>query len=298
MFRFSALLILLTVLTQILPAQVQQSNVYLFDMRPSDDGAYQFSNPRWLTYFNRNGYNNHPTFIEDELLYLSVQMPYQQQPDIFALNLQDTTRARVTATSEGEYSPARMPDFYNFSAVRMEFQGADTLIRLWQFPLNRRASENGRPLFKYLTNIGYYHWLNSQQVAVFLTENPSVLGIANLYSDEVQRLTENVGRTFRTLPNGNLAFVQKGSGSSWELMEMPPRPGRRAQKIIDTLPGSEDFAVLPDGTFLMGEGSKLFKYNRSRDETWVEIADFSYYNISNITRLAVSRDGKIAIVGR
>jgi len=285
-------------LVQLLPAQIQQSNVYLFDMRSGDDGTYQFSNPRWLTYFNRNGYNNHPTFMEDDLLYLSVQMPYQQQPDVFALNLRDTTRTRITATSEGEYSPERMPDFYNFSAVRMEFQGQDTLLRLWQFPINRRANENGRPLFKYLTNIGYYHWLNSQQVAVFLTGETPQLGIANIYSDNVQPLAENVGRTFRSLPNGNLAFVKKENGSSWQLMEMPPRPNMKAQKIIDTLPGSEDFVILPDGTFLMGEGSKLYKYNRSRDESWVEIADFSYYDISGITRLAVSRDGKIAIVGR
>ena len=68
------------------------------------------------------------------------------------------------------------------------------------------------------------------------------------------------------------------------------------QPIIASLGGVEDFAVLPDGSYIMGRGSKLYKFNRFRDEDWIEIADLRYYNITNISRLAVSPDLKIAIV--
>jgi hypothetical protein len=71
-----------------------------------------------------------------------------------------------------------------------------------------------------------------------------------------------------------------------------PRP------VVNTLPGAEDFAVLDDGTLLMGLDSKIFKFNPLRDVTWTEVADLNYYNIGGITRLAVSRDGKIAVVAR
>lgn len=297
MFRIILLLLMTGLFSGRLPAQMPQSDVYLFDMVPQADSAYTFSNPRWLTHFNPNGYNNHPSFVEDDLLYLSVQMPNQDQPEIVALNLRDTTRVRVTATNSGEYSPARMPDFYNFSAVRMEFRGQDTLLRLWQFPLRRQPNDVGKPVFKYITNIGYYHWLSNQQVALFLTEETPVLAIANLYNDQVQRIATNVGRTFRTLPNGRLVYLQKNEYGPAQLMEVDPRAPGRPQLIINALNGSEDFAILNDGTILMAQGSKLYKFKRPRDGGWIEVADFSYYDISNITRLAVSRDGKLAFVG-
>jgi hypothetical protein len=72
--------------------------------------------------------------------------------------------------------------------------------------------------------------------------------------------------------------------------------GASPQKIIETIPGSQDFALLPDGTFIMARGSKLFKFNRFMDENWIEIADLRYYDIKNITRLAISGSYKIAIV--
>ena len=69
-----------------------------------------------------------------------------------------------------------------------------------------------------------------------------------------------------------------------------------AVKVIDVVKGSEDFEVLPDGTFIMGSGSKLYKYNPYVDEDWREIADLRFYEIRNITRLAVSSDYKLAVV--
>jgi hypothetical protein len=298
MRRATTLFLLLFVLALRLPAQMSSSNVYLFNLQQVGDTTIRFSNPRWLTAFNPNGYNDHPAFIENDLLFIASQQPQQTQPDIVALNLRDGSRARVTATQEGEYSPARMPDFLSFSAVRMEFQPGDTLLRLWQFPVNRQPNDNGKPVFKYLTNIGYYHWLNRQQVAVFLVGEPNSLGIADLRNDQVQTIATNVGRTFRTLPNGNLIYVQKNSFAPWQLMEADAMNNYSATPLITVLPGAEDFALLPDGTILMARGAKVFKYRPRFDENWIEVADFSGYDLSTITRMAVSMDGKIALVAR
>jgi hypothetical protein len=134
-------------------------------------------------------------------------------------------------------------------------------------------------------------------VAVYVVDNPSYLALANVDTDELLPIATNTGRCIRKLPNGNLAFVQKSEYSAWRLMEASLyRRDIEPQTIITTLPGSEDFTVLPDGTFLMGRGSKLYKFNRFRDSDWVEIADLRFYNINNISRLAVSPDWKIAIV--
>lgn len=279
-----------------LMAQLPQSNIYLFNMQRTADTVWEFTQPRFLTGFNPEGYNNQPEFFSENELYISSQLPSQAQPDLYLLNLADRTKERVTETKEGEFSPNRMPDYYSFSAIRQEFMGPDTVIRLWQFPIDRLT--NGRPVFKYLRGIGYYAWINSKQVAVFVVDNPSYLALANVDTDELVPIATNTGRCIRKLPNGNLAYVQKSEYSNaWRLMEVSLYQREfQPREIVPTVSGSEDFAVLPDGTFLMGHGSRLYKFNRFRDTEWVEIADLRFYNINNISRLAVSPDWKIAIV--
>ena len=275
-------------------AQLPQSNIYLFDLEVTDT-SIDLSKPRFLTYFNEKGYNNQPHFFSEEEIYFTARMPYTTQTDLYKLDLENKTKTMVTSTTSGEYSAQRMPDYYSFSAVRQEVVGGDTLQRLWQFPIDRMS--NGKPVFKYLNNIGYYHWLNSYEVVVFLVDNPTnYLAIADTRSDQVTNIASNPGRCFQRMSNGHLAFIQKSTFGDWLLMEKDYSRRRPAQKIIESLPGSEDFAILPDGTFLMGSGSKLYKYNRFTDEEWVEIADLSFYDISSITRLAISDDLKLAIV--
>jgi hypothetical protein len=291
-FTFLSALLLGTTLL----AQLPKSNIYLFQVQKQNDTVYTFSEPRYLTGFNPDGYNNQPAFFSADEIYISSQLPAQQQPEIYLLNLKERTKLRVTETVEGEFSPRRMPDYYNFSAIRQEYLNRDTVIRLWQFPLDRLT--NGRPVFKYLSGIGYYEWINSKEVAVFVVDQPNYLALANVDTDDLIPVATDVGRCMQKLPNGNLAFVQKTAYGSWKIKEFSLYSrGRIApQDVIPTLPGTEDFTVLPDGSFLMGKGSKLYKFNRFQDEDWVEIADLRYYNINNITRLAVGPDMKLAIV--
>ena len=301
-------------------AQVQPSNVYLFKITRLNDTTYSFKQPQLLTHFNNGGYNNQPAFFDNNRLYISSQRLGEAKPDLYMLDLRNKTKYRVTNTPEGEFSPELMPTRYQFSAVRQEINGRDTLQRLWQFPTDRLS--NGKPVFKYLNNIGYYEWLNSKKVAVFIVDNPSQLAVADVDTDELEPVAVGVGRCFKKLSNGNLAFVKKSAfDNDWAIMEKRLSSSNKSRysrsryssrsrnqqiddesedetvsKIIETLPGSEDFEVMRDGTFLMGLGSRIFKYNRYRDEDWVEIADLKYFGIRNITRLALSSDNKLAVV--
>lgn len=297
-------------------AQVQPSNIYLFKMIRINDTTYNFTEPKFLTQFNDGGYNNQPSFFDNYRLYITSQSFGQAQPDLFMLDLRNDTKYRITNTPEGEYSPNLMPTRYQFSAIRQEISARDTLLRLWQFPMDRLS--NGKPIFKYLNNIGYYEWINSKNVAIFVVDNPNFLAIANTDTDKLEPVATGVGRCFKKLSNGNLAFVKKNDfDNDWAIMEKKlsssrsSRYGRSSRsrvkiddesedetisKIIETLPGSEDFEVMRDGTILMGLGSRIFKFNRYRDEDWVEIADLKYFGIRNITRLELSADNKLAVV--
>lgn len=296
MVRIFATFLFIGVLFSQLPAQLPKSNIYLFDINQVSDSIYNFDNARWLTFFNERGYNNQPSFFSPQQLYITVQMPNEGQTELYLLDLLKQTKVKVTETMESEFTAQRMPDYYSFSSIRQEMNGQDTLLRLWQYPIDRL--DNGHPVFKYITNVGYYSWLNGTEVALYITESPAYLAIANTRTDDLRPIATNVGRCFTKLPNGNLLYVQKDEyDDEWYLMEKNLyRKTMQPKAIVKTLKGSEDFALLPDGTFIMGRGSKLYKYNRFVDEDWIEIADLSYYDIRNISRLAVSPDSKIAVV--
>ncbi|HMO38306.1 MAG TPA: hypothetical protein PKC76_03320 [Saprospiraceae bacterium] len=280
---------------------IQKSNVYVFDLKQYNDSTFQLSQPRYLTAFNSNGYNNHPAFFSKNELCLSVQTLEDRQPDLYLFDLEKKTKTRLTQTAEGEYSAFPMGDGYRFSAVRQEYGRTDSTLTLWEFPIDRL--HDGRPIFKYIRNIGYYQWLNSSQVAAFFVGNPNSLAIVDVRTDSRTPVATNVGRCFRKLPNGNLAYVSKSSTGPWELKQKKligqetQEEKERGITIAETLPGVEDFAVLPDGSFLMGKSSRLYHLNpRSRNPEWKEISNLQFYRINNITRLALSDDMKLAIV--
>jgi len=290
--RYSFFLLFLLGCSLSLFAQLPKSNVYLFQLDQKNDTLFELSKPQYLSNYNYKGYNNQPAFVNVNEVYMTVQLPGENQTDIFGFNLRERSKTQITSTREGEFSPQLMPDRYNFSCIRQEFSGVDTIQRLWQFPIDRLSP--GKPVFKYVKNIGYYHWINSYQVALFLVDDPNYLVLGDTRTDDTEAIASNIGRCFQILEGRFLVFLQKSAYREWALFEYNLFNGS-SKKIIDVIPNSEDFVVLPDGTIIMGSGTKLFKFKKG-DTDWKEIADLRFYKIHNITRLAISYDNKLAIV--
>ena len=275
------------------------TNIYLFDFQQPTDSTFEFSNPKYLTDFNNLGYNNQPHFTDTDVLFITVQFPEDTtQTDIYALNLLSKTKTQITATAESEYSPTLIPNGNEdaqpeFSSVRVEMDGTQ---RLWRFPVDR--SDNGQPINEYITEIGYHYWINSRKLLLFQVGEPNRLVMANLYNDQTVNVASKTGRCFQKMPFGKVAYVHMISDKTWLLKELDPH-SNESRLITATLKDSEDFITLQDGTIIMGKGSKMYKFNKQKDTTWVQIADFSEHRIYDITRLAINPDeNKIAIVNR
>jgi len=272
-----------------------KSDILLFLLTKSADSTWRPEAARFLTAFNRGGYNNQPNFFGNNELWLTVQFPKDTtQTDIMALDLLLKTQTRVTATlTTAEYSPTPMPGGKRFSSVRVEEDGNQ---RLWSFPLDR--SDNGRPEFPKIYNVGYHCWLRDTLAALFIVgENgqPHTLQIVGTKGQKMQRIASSIGRCLLKKSDGNLLFVQKATEQTWYLKIWNPKTN--LQEIVLKMPaGTEDFALLPDGTLLCGSNAKLFQYKASRNSDWKEVADLSKYGVKKITRLAVSKDGKLAVV--
>lgn len=293
MSKLLTLTFLLLGLLNLNAQDVPVTNLYLFQLEMNGIDL-DFTQPQFLTKFNLNGYNNQPSFFSNNELYITAQHAGQKQTDIYAFDLKKQTMTQVTATPESEFSPTKMPNGFWFSAVRVE-RDADATQRLWKFPIDRLGA--GEPVFPYVRNVGYHFWLNRSNVALFIVGNPNQLVLADAEDGSSIRLNiNNPGRCFQRLSNGNMAFVHKETDETWRIKEMDATG--QTKNIVETLGGSEDFVILRDGTFLMGRGSKLYAFRPGKSEDWKLIGDFKNFGINRITRMAVSADGKIAMVGQ
>ena len=72
---------------------------------------------------------------------------------------------------------------------------------------------------------------------------------------------------------------------------------KEKKKVVSTIPGSEDYAILKDGSLIMGSKGKLYRYDSATGGDWKQIADFSA-ELGDFYRIAVNTQGdRIAMVG-
>lgn len=290
-------IILIAILSPLTPSvgQLPNTQVFAFDMDKFGE-QIEFKNCKLLTGFNPYGYNNQPQWINNNELYITVQTPYDTaQTEIYSLSLLNNILTPVTATRESEYSATLMPDRKNISLIRVD-ASPEGIQRLWTYPLDR--SNSGKNILPLHENIGYHCWLSDKKLALFIVNEASNnLKIVNVEDQSAIQLTSGIGRTLARMNDGKLAFVQKATAQTWYIKALDPI-SYSSEIIIQTLPGSEDFTLLPDGTILMGSGGKLYSYKIGNAvKEWTEIADFTKYGLNNIKRLTVSRDlDRIALV--
>lgn len=291
MYRFACLIFLLCYLGTA-SGQAPTTQLYVFDLR-SGDTTVTLTNPRYLSNFNSDGYNNQPNWAAGDVLYASVKTPDMVQTDIYRFDLGNNTRQRLTQTEAGEYSPKKVMGTNRFSAIRQEFLEQDTVLRLWDFPAD--LSDNGRPVLN-LAGIAYYEWLNNDQLALLMVEEPRTLVMASASGAPSRTLATGVGRTFTRLSNGNLVYVDK-STTPYQLVEKNLyRLEEPAKVIAPMLTGTEDFVLLPDGSYLAGNDNKLYRLRPGTAENWREVVDLSSYSIRRISRMALNNQGQLALV--
>lgn len=264
------------------------SQLYLIEYTRVAD-KFNVDYVRYLSAFNEKGYNNQPKFFSPDELYISSDYYSKGVPEIIKLDLSDETLERMTHSVEHDYSPAPLPGYDGFSTVRIEQDGKTQ--SLWAY--DNQSFDPGVRLLDDVSTIGYYQWLDDNNVAMFLLPEPFTLAIGNAAENSIQPKLENIGRCFNLNDDGDLLFTQK-VGDTHYIKSYNHQSGS-INTICPVYADSQDFAYLRGGTLLMGKGHKLYAYQIDTNEGWVEVMDLKEYGISTISRLSVSR-GKIALV--
>ena len=243
---------------------------------------------------NRAGYDNQPSFTPDGRAILFTSIHEDGQGDVYRYDLTSKSIARVTATAESEYSPTVMPGGRRFSVIRVE---KDSAQRLWSFALD---GSDPRLVIESLKPVGYHAWLDANTLVMFVLGTPNALVAGHLRTGRMDTLARRIGRSLTRIPDGSGFSFTQGADSAQMLRTMRA-PGRPARDLVALPPGSQDIVWLDGGTVLSGSGSNLLVWRRGA-AAWAEVADLSAAGVTQISRLAVSPDGRwlaiVAVPGR
>lgn len=264
----------------VLHAQLPETDIFLVKIK-KENGNLQFSKPENIT--NRKGYDNQPSFTFDNKQLLFVSVIDTTQSDVYSYDLAKKQISQITHSRESEYSPTLSQDGKMYTVVRVD---ADSGQRLYDLPV-KKINEG-----KYIKNsdsVGYYCRLSDTAIAMFVLGKSNTLQIVNPRNGNRLLIASDIGRCMKLNNDRDfLYFVIKGNSEEWFIYRMNTAD-YKVTRVMKTLSKSEDYALMPDGEILMGQGTKLYEMDNENPKL---IADFSMV-MSGFYRIAINKDGSL-----
>jgi len=280
------LLTTLAVLPLLLVAQ-PNTDIFIFDLN-TQNGKFELSNMKNIS--NNEGYDNQPSFLDDR--YVLFASTRNGQTDIVKYHMDYDSKSWVNFSQGGEYSPLKIPNKNEVSAVRLDTDGKQ---RLYTYSLSNGESTE---LIANLV-VAYYTWIDDHTiVSAIIEENGLNLYITNLQDSSSKKYATNVGRSFHKIPNTNLvSFISKEDENNWQIKSINPKTGV-IKVIANTMQGVEDICWVGINTILSGKENVLYKLTLQKDNDWKEVANLKSNGINKITRLATNPESsKLLIAG-
>ncbi|CAN5330448.1 hypothetical protein BH09BAC5_BH09BAC5_24170 [soil metagenome] len=275
-----------------LAAQLPESEVWLFSFT-EQSGNYTFTDGKNIS--NHKGYDNQPFFSNDGLWMLFTSEQDSGQTDIFQYNIKLGQSNKFTNSSESEYSPEYFSTDNSFSDVVVE---KDSTQRLWKYSYHPDyAYPQSTILFPDVKNVAYSRWFNDSIVFLCLLPEPMHLVVANVNTQKVSKCAKDVNRSMavyhRNNNNNLFLYSQMQVDSTWEIAALSSFGNPDLDFMpVPFLEGSQDFAVDNNDNLFMASGTKLYFWKIGKSKTWKPIADFKENGLTNISRIAISPDGK------
>ncbi|WP_299107196.1 nuclear transport factor 2 family protein [uncultured Winogradskyella sp.] len=258
---------------------LSQSNteIFLIDL-DVNNSKIELSNAKNIS--NNDGYDNQPSFLDER--YIVFASTRNGQTDIAKYDTRYNAKIWTNHTEGGEYSPLKIPNKHEISAVRLDLDGKQ---RLYTYSLSNGQSTE---LINNLI-VAYYTWFDENTIVSAVIEDKELnLYVSNLLDGTNTKYASNVGRSFHKIPNSNLvSFISKENENQWQIKSLNPKTGV-IKVIANTLTGVEDICWLTSKTILSGKDSTLFKLTLNKDNNWKTVSDLTSSGITKITRLSAN----------
>lgn len=247
------------------------------------DGSMKISNFKNIS--NAPGYDSQPSFYDlNNIIFSGIR---DGNTDIRAYNMPSGQSWWLNLpTDGGEYSPMVIPGERNVSAVRLD---ADGLQRLYRYPMPEKPSE----LMIEGLQVAYYNYA-SKDVLIASVLSGSQLDLVrhDFTTNRTDTLLTHAGRSIHRVPDSEfMSYTSQNEDKNWDIYQLDIKTGESF--FVAQLPvGIQDHIWLDDSKLLCGSGAKLYLYDFFGSANWVETADLSIHKLKDITRLALSLDGK------
>jgi hypothetical protein len=259
-----------------------QSNneIFLFDIE-NNNSKIELKNGKNIS--NNAGYDNQPSFYNDNLLLFASTR--NNQTDIATYSISDQKTTFINSTPEGgEYSPQKIPNSKNVSAVRLDNDGKQ---RLYSYDFK---TGNSKVLIDSLI-IAYYTWYDEQTIVSAVIEADNLnLYVTNTKTGNSRKHASNVGRSFHKIPNSNLVSFISKEDEKLIIKSLDPFTGE-IKTITETK--SEDMFWLIDGSILIPLKNTIYKFNPKKDKVFTVLRIFDNNNLQNITRITTNEKGTL-----
>jgi hypothetical protein len=210
----------------------------------------------------------HPT---DSILYFIREKEGKHEVVSFGWPEKKSTILQTSA--EPLFYPALTPDRKFISCIKGK--------KLGKFPVAGGSWVgllNDLPLQNYI-------WIDENSALIISEGDPNSLNLVSFRPRKVVHIASHVGEPLVHAKN-TFAFVHKLSVDSWSIKRI--NADGSIGIIAETLPDSEQFAILPDGKILMLQEQKLFVYTASGG--WIDPDDGSG-KYSGIKSMGVNSSG-------
>jgi len=262
-------------------AQTPVTDLFIVQMEV-EVGVSVFGAPKRISV--HNGYNNQPAFTIDGKSILFNADPLGNT-DIFRYDIEKDTTFQITETVIGEYSPTPISRS-SFVSVVVEPDGRQ---RLWEYDLNTGES---KLYVAERDSVGYFNILSDGQIPMFVLGSPQSIRIWNPATKTERRVDGIPGRSIRKHPNlDGFVFIDTSRPDRNLIVDVDPVTLER-QAIAQMPDGALDLVFGPDGTLYASSGSIIYAYSSEAGGIWKSVVDFRNFGLSNISRMAVSPDGR------
>jgi len=265
-----------------------QSNteVYLYNLS-NDNGNYAITSG--INISNNPGYDSQPHFYSSKSIVFSSTR--DKLTDIAKYNMNTGEIKFLNDTPNGgEYSPQRIPNSKDISAVRLDNDG---LQRFYKY--NSKTGKSTELIAD--LKVAYPMWYKKNTaINVVIVGKDLDLILSELKSKRNRTIQKKVGRSVHKIPNTRFVSYISKAKEDWEIRMLNPKTGETSS-IINSIGNKEDVCWLPDGTLLLAINNTLMKFNPATDKTWSVFHTFSAKNHKNISRIIVNEKGtKLALV--
>jgi hypothetical protein len=264
--------------------QVPNTDLWLFPIKKEKE-KYLIEKGENIT--NRDGYDNQPSFSEDNKRIYYVSIRQDKQADMYVYEISGKKNTQLTKTVESEYSPVFINSDKSINSVVVE---KDSTQRIWLY--DEKTGAQKKILFDE-DSVGYYNFLNADTVLYYKLTKPHSLRAHCISSGKDVLISDNPIRGFKTINRHEFIFGRKDSAKV--IFYVYNTLLQKAKLYCEYNSLNEDILWHPLWGLLKSEQTAILRFDEKQNK-WLTLFDFSVYKISKITRFDFDLKNKRIVV--